>query len=240
MRMFHEENSGKSRKYNFTIIELLIVVSIIVILVALLLPALNKARERGKAIACLNNLKEVSHVMLFYADDWNGYSVYSQGGKPWTTVLKESGYVKNFRLPFLFCPTFKEASMAPTASVQYTTYGAHKIWTVYWNDYIEMGFGNFLVEFSGSDSAYFCLPRVKRASELLFFADTTNLNKSPLVGSWMCPIRGMGTAKELQSFHHDSRSNVVFVDGHAGALSPVGMKKIGGTQGIVNGIGRLL
>ena len=100
-----------------------------------------------------------------------------------------------------------------------------------------MGFGDFVVETLADGSSYFNLPKVKRPSELLLFADTANLNKSPLVGSWTCPVRGAGTAKELQSFHHDLRSNVAFVDGHAGALSPAAMRKIGGNQGIVNGVG---
>lgn len=226
----------KKRSFHFTLIELLVVVAVLAILVALLLPALNKARERGESITCLNNLKELSLVMQSYANDWNGYSVYSQGDKPWTTVLKNSWYFKDYRLPFLFCPKLKEASTAPSSSVQYTTYGGHKIWTVYIRDWVEMGFGDFVVEFSDG-SSYFNLPKVKRPSELLLFADTANLNKSPLVGSWTCPIRGAGTAKELQIYHHDLRSNVVFVDGHAGAFSPAGMKKFGATQGIVNGVG---
>ena len=230
--------SGMKRKiFQFTLIELLVVVSILVILLALLLPALNKARERGEAITCLNNLKELSLVMQSYANDWNGYTVYSLGGKPWTSALRDAGYWKDYRELFLFCPKLKEASMAPSSSLQYTTYGAHKVWTVYINDWIEMGFGDFVVETLADGSSYFNLPKVKRPSELLLFADTANLNKSPLVGSWTCPVRGAGTAKELQSFHHDLRSNVAFVDGHAGALSPAAMRKIGGNQGIVNGVG---
>ena len=82
-RVVDEKNpqTGMKRKISqFTLIELLVVVSILVILLALLLPALNKARERGEAITCLNNLKELSLVMQSYANDWNGYTVYSLGG----------------------------------------------------------------------------------------------------------------------------------------------------------------
>jgi prepilin-type N-terminal cleavage/methylation domain-containing protein len=58
-----------SRKNAFTLIELLVVIAIIAILMALLLPSLNRAREQGKRGACLNNLRQMALGWNLYADD---------------------------------------------------------------------------------------------------------------------------------------------------------------------------
>ena len=64
---------GEGAAFLFTLIELLVVIAIIAILAALLLPSLNRAREVGRKISCVNNQKQLGTGFHMYRNDFNDY-----------------------------------------------------------------------------------------------------------------------------------------------------------------------
>ncbi|MBN2137321.1 MAG: type II secretion system protein [Sedimentisphaerales bacterium] len=99
-----------NRQRAFTLVELLVVIAIIALLMAILMPALNRAREQGKRAVCLSNLRQLTTAWILYADENDdrivngdtgeyGYpdsDMYASGGghykeKPWVLPDWRSG-----------------------------------------------------------------------------------------------------------------------------------------------------
>jgi len=61
-------------KKKFTLVELLVVIAIIGILATMLLPSLQRARERGRRAVCISNMKQQGYLAAIYADDFDGWT----------------------------------------------------------------------------------------------------------------------------------------------------------------------
>lgn len=222
----------------FTLIELLIVIAIIAILAAMLLPALNKAREKARQTSCLNNLKSSWHGQTLYAEDFNQYYIIWM---KWQTAQVTFGQVltlgkynngwpneskpdQNYiPISSLRCPTaFATVSPAVQESkkselLAYSVYGMHR---EYSKEKYQDVLGDFCVVAPNGTVAH-SLKKMRRPSETILFADTYGQNVGSLgtPGPWYIWNPGGLNGNAGVALIHSGKSNTVFCDGHATSLS---------------------
>lgn len=193
----------------FTLIELLIVISIIAILAAMMMPALNMARQAAYTSSCKSNLKQLGLCVLMYAEDMKEYSVTpaNSSTSPWA-ILKGWNYLTNLNL--MDCKG--DSTRTPNKNEYGSWYNGYGTWSKPNRSYVF----NRVAGFYNSGN-YFSPFRFTRQTQLSIIALIFDFE--PQYGSqgyYYGYDEPSGTGRPYHGNHHNKYCNVLAADGSVG------------------------
>ena len=225
-------------KKRFTLIELLVVIAIIVILASMLLPALNQARDRAKAISCTNNLKQVGIGFGMYADNNKGIIPLAQ------VDIENAWFYYLFKMTGLSTEfTWSDTSYIPPnvticpALSPFKWVGPKPLPRAYFKQTYAGscgGWGSADIDPAGSNifvKTDWALRVEKEIGRTLPIMSEGAKEATPNVQH--CVV--WNTHPEWGAFrlNHAGRANVLHIDGHVKAISQEGLKS---NYGVIGGI----
>ena len=214
-------NDHNSARRAFTLIELLVVIAIIGLLAAMLLPALNGARQRARMAQCANTLRQFAQANAMYANEFNDWCVPVMTGALGTSARIAWFGVEEFRTSLALPTTASALWSAPAAwicpnatlALHSSSGGQFPFMYSYGQNNTALG---SLWSWSG-DFQSIKLTQVLRPSGSLQFADGTDWDIS-ITSSDAYP--GAGEAYPplwMAAWRHQGSVNMAYYDGHVAA-----------------------
>ncbi len=212
--------------YGFTLIEVMVVVSVVSVLVAIMVPMLGKVKESARSVQCRSNLRQMGLMAAVYVEDHKGSYPVAQRNDPtipakvsWEITTLDPGGTPTYipgelwsgqgTIEIQQCPSFDGPDNwtdAPYSGYNYNT------------SYIGHGQGEDIEEPAK-------VSHIRNPSQTVLFGDggysggANKFMRSPLYAPGDAGVFSTGRYAGTQAFRHAGHTNAAFCDGHADSFN---------------------